>query len=332
MTLAQVAKSPLSGLILVIAVLSAFLALAGGTVVDPVTGTTVNKFLNPGALLQLLTDTSFFTVLAIGVGVVMLTGGIDLSIGSTYALSGVLTAMVLRNAQLGATSIPLALALCLLIGLACGSLNGVMVAHLGVHPFVITLGTMWIFRGVAFVASKAESLLFPMQVTEAVKSSLGLRRDLHPIPVLVTIILLIGAAVFLAKTSPGRKIYSVGGNVEAANLAGIRVKRTWLLVYTLCGLCAGLAAFLGASYYGSASCSDGTGYELYAIASAVVGGISLNGGRGVIAGAGLGALLIMLFRQGVVTLSLDTKYEWIIIGVAIIIAVLLDKLSRKRQI
>ena len=109
------------------------------------------------------------------------------------------------------------------------------------------------------------------------------------------------------------------------------MSRVLLTVYALCGLCAGLAAFLGASYYGSASCADGQGYELYAIAAAVVGGVSLKGGRGTVFGAALGALLISLFRQAVVTLHLDTNYEWIIIGIAIVVAVSLERLTRLRE-
>ncbi len=331
----RVAQIPQIGLLGVILAMCAFITMKAGSHVDPISHVTVNSFLNPGTIVQVLTDTSFFAVMAVGIAFVIITGGIDLSVGSTYALAGVLTAMVLRatvpEGAAGPGIVVEAIVLCLAVGTACGFLNGVMVTSLRVHPFVITLGTMWIFRGVAFVTSKAESILMPETVTDAIKVNLGMRKDLYPVPFLIALATIVAGIVFLTKTVAGRNIYAVGGNSEASHYAGIRVPRVLLLVYTLCGLTAGLAAFLGAGFYGAASCSDGQGYELYAIAAAVVGGVSLLGGRGTAFGAGLGALLIVLFRQAVVTLNLDTKYEWIIIGVAIIVAVFLERLTRGRR-
>ncbi|MBS1714746.1 MAG: ABC transporter permease [Armatimonadetes bacterium] len=336
MGLAKVgARFPQAGLVgVILAVTVAVTALAGSHV-DRMTGRTVNGFLNAGTVFQTLTDTSFFAVLAVGIGLVIVTGGIDLSVGSTYALSGVWTAMALRT--LGAPGWPpgaavaAALVLCLAIGLVCGLVNGVLVTNLGVHPFVVTLGTMWIYRGLAFTTSKAESVLMPDAVVGAVKSSLWLRKDLHPVPLLVMVATVVIVGVYLSRTVAGRDLYATGGNREAAGLSGIRVPRVIVGAHALCGLCAGLAAFLGASYYGSASCSDGQGYELYAIAAAVVGGVSLLGGRGTAFGAALGALLIMLFRQGVVTLHWDSKYEWVIIGSAVILAVSVERLTGRRE-
>lgn len=325
------AKTQHFGLVAVILLIGTLLFFFANPLTDPITRVQVNGFLNPGTLVQVMKDTTFFAILACGITLVILTGGIDLSVGSTYALAGVLTAMALRNPAFGSASLLVGLVLCLGIGLLCGTLNGVLVTALGVHPFIITLGMMWVYRGIAFVSSKAESILVPNALTEAVKWNMGLRRDLYPVPILVMLAVIVVGTVLLTKTVVGRNIYAVGGNAEASHLAGLRVPRVLILVYALCGLCAGLAAFLGASYYGSASCSDGQGYELYAIAAAVVGGASLNGGRGTIIGAGLGALLIVLFRQAVVTLHLDTQYEWIIIGVAIIVAVFLEKLTRRSE-
>jgi len=138
---------------------------------------------------------------------------------------------------------------------------------------------------------------------------------------------IVSAAWFLSKTVAGRNIYAVGGNQEASFYSGIRLPRVLIGVYMLGGFAAGLAAFVGAGYYGSASCADAQGYELYVIASAVVGGVSLSGGRGTALGAGLGALLIVLIRQAIITLKLDKNYEWIIIGLAIIIAVFIDRMT-----
>ncbi|MBT5875388.1 MAG: ABC transporter permease, partial [Candidatus Latescibacteria bacterium] len=136
-------------------------------------------------------------------------------------------------------------------------------------------------------------------------------------------------ALYLSRTVMGRHIFAVGGNIEASRYAGLRIGRILIGVYVVSGLTAGLAAFVGSSYYGSASCVDATGYELYVIASAVVGGASLTGGRGSAVNAMLGAMLIVLIRQSIRTLHFDQNYEWIIIGGAIIIAVVLDQLNQR---
>jgi ribose transport system permease protein len=213
------------------------------------------------------------------------------------------------------------------IGLLAGFLNGVMVCQLGVHPFIITLGTMWVYRGIAFVTTKAMSILVPDSLTHLTKANLGLRKDLYPVPMLVMITVTIIGALYLQKTTWGRRIFAVGGNVDAAKYSGLPIKRILTSVYVIAGLCAGIAAFVGTSFYGAASSGDATGYELYVIASAVVGGASLNGGKGSAVGAFLGALLIVMIRQAIRTLNLDQNYEWIIIGVAIVVSVVLDRWS-----
>jgi ribose transport system permease protein len=186
---------------------------------------------------------------------------------------------------------------------------------------------MWVLRGVAFVASEAQSILVPDALTRVAKASLGLNAALYPVPMIVMIVMAILGALFLTYTVAGRYVFAVGGNSEASRLSGVPVHRVRLLVYVIAGVTAGLAAFMGAAFYGSASCGDATGYELYVIASAVVGGASLSGGRGSATGAMLGAVLIVLIRQSIRTLHFDQNYEWIIIGCAIIVAVVLDQTS-----
>jgi ribose transport system permease protein len=198
---------------------------------------------------------------------------------------------------------------------------------LGVHPFIITLGSMWIVRGIAFVASSAESILVPSSLTQVAKASLGFGTALYPVPMLVMLLVAIAGSLYLTRTVWGRRVFAVGGNAEASRFSGVPVGRVKAGVYVLSGLTAGLAAFMGASFYGSASCADATGYELYVIASAVVGGASLSGGKGSAINALLGAVLIVLIRQSIRTLHFDQNYEWIIIGCAIIIAVVLDQAS-----
>jgi ribose/xylose/arabinose/galactoside ABC-type transport system permease subunit len=323
--------SPQAGLVLVILLLGGLLSVFAGSHVDPRSGQVVNNFLNSYTLIQTATDASFFAIMAVGATIVIISGGIDLSVGSVYALAGVTTAMVLRS--LGpldpSAAIALGLAASLGIGFACGAVNGALVVGLGVHPFIITLGTMWIVRGIAFVISNAESILLPRSLTSVAKASLGLGDSLYPVPMMVMILVAAIGSVYLMQTVGGRRVFAVGGNQEASRFSGVPIGRVKIAVFVLSGLTAGLAAFMGASFYGSASCADATGYELYVIASAVVGGASLSGGKGSAAGALLGAVLIVLIRQSIRTLHFDQNYEWIIIGCAIIIAVVLDQASAR---
>jgi ribose transport system permease protein len=320
-----------AGLLLVILLLGIVLTLAAGSHIDARSGVAVNNFLNAHTLLQTATDASFFAIMAVGATVVIISGGIDLSVGSIYAFAGVSMAMALRAAgpaSPGAT-ILFGLAVSLAAGLVCGLANGLMVVGLRVHPFIITLGTMWIVRGIAFVTSHAESILVPTALTGVAKASLGLGESLYPVPLLVVAVVTVLGAVFLTRTVPGRHIFATGGNPEASRFSGLRLDRIRLGVYVISGLTAGVAAFLGASFYGSASCGDATGYELYVIAAAVVGGASLAGGKGSAVSATLGALLIVLIRQSIRTLHFDQNYEWIIIGGATVLAVVLDQASAR---
>jgi ribose/xylose/arabinose/galactoside ABC-type transport system permease subunit len=319
-----------SGLLLVTLLLGVLLSLLAGAHTDRLTGREVNNFLNSYTLMQSATDASFFAIMAVGVTMIIIAGGIDLSVGSIYALSGVLTALTLRSMTAGpALTLWTGMALCLGLGLACGLANGLMVVGLRVHPFIITLGTMWVFRGIAFVASKAESILLPECVVRAVKLAPGADGALYPVPLLVMLAVTALGALFLSGTVSGRHVYAIGGNLEASRYAGLRTGRVLVSVYALSGLAAGIAAFVGSGYYGSASCADATGYELYVIASAVVGGASLSGGKGSAVNATLGAILIVLIRQSIRTLHFDQNYEWIIIGSAIVVAVVLDRLNAR---
>jgi len=320
-----------SGLILVIIAIIIILSLFAGSHEDKVTGKQVNNFLNKNTLVQTATDASFFAVMAIGATLVIISGGIDLSVGSIYALAGVIMALALRSlGQMGfyptfLTGMIIALG----IGLVCGLINGSLIVGLKVHPFIITLGSMWVLRGLAFVTSKAESILLPDTLTQFAKATFGLSHTLYPVPMLVMFFVAIIGEIYLSKTVMGRNIFAVGGNIDAARYSGLRLNRILIGVYVISGLCSGIAAFVGSSFYGSATCSDATGYELYVIASAVVGGASLNGGKGSVLSAMLGAILIILIRQSIRTLHLDQNYEWIIIGCAIIVAVVLDQINAK---
>jgi ribose transport system permease protein len=327
----SILRSQSAGLVLVLLALGTLLTAVAGSHTDPMTGETVNNFLNAHTLIQMATDASTFAIMGVGATLVIISGGIDLSVGSVYALAGVVMALTLR--ALGpmdpVLTVATGLAVCVVVSLLCGLANGAMTVGLGVHSFIITLGTMWILRGLAFVISNAESILVPMSLTNFAKASLGLGKTLSPVPLLGMILVTVVGAIYLTRTVMGRHIFAVGGNAEASRFSGLNIKRIELGVFIWSGLTAGIAAFLGAAFYGSATSSDGTGYELYVIASAVVGGASLTGGRGSAVSAMLGALLIVLIRQAIRTLHLDQNYEWIIIGSAMILAVVLDQSGRK---
>ncbi len=329
-----------TGLLGVVLALGLMLSIFGGSlqVRDRSTGETraVNKFLRADNLDKLAKNTSFFAIMAVGATFVVITGGIDLSVGSIYCLAAVCGAMFLnhfgpRGAGAGASPlwvVPAAILLCVGVGTLCGLLNGMGVVWLRVHPFVVTLGTMAIYRGLAFVMTKAQAFTsFPAEFTDGLirrKVAWG-GADLYPVPLAIMIGVTLAAAWFLRRAVTGRYIFAVGGNEQASLFSGLPVSRIKLKVYAFGGLTAGIAAMIMLGYYGSASSDAGKGYELDVIAAAVVGGASLAGGRGTALGALLGALTIQIINNGIVILNIDQNYSQIIIGGVIVLAVLLDR-------
>jgi ribose/xylose/arabinose/galactoside ABC-type transport system permease subunit len=274
---------------------------------------------------------------------VIIAGGIDISVGAIFALSALCTAKVLQNFSEDAgalMTIPTALAIACGIGLACGLLNGLLVVLLRVHPFIVTLGTMGIFRGACNVwvtnptikTLPAPGKTLPMSFTDNFMM-VELPRDwlklqgIQPMPIIVALACVIAGWFYLSLMVAGRENYAVGGNEEAARFSGLAVGRIKLRVYALCGLAAGIAGWVSVGYFGSASTATGQGYELTVIAAAVVGGASLTGGRGTALGALLGALVIKLIENGILILHLNRDYSSIIIGTAIIVAVAADQFS-----
>jgi ribose transport system permease protein len=352
------------GLIVVIFVLGALLTLFGGSVKMPLFETNSqgerqrvfratpegerepvlierNKFLNAQNLAQLAKDTSFIAIMAVGATFVIISGGIDLSVGAIYALASVLAAIVFRRfgpdgawANSSAwISVPLGLCTCIGLATFCGLLNGGMIVSLKVHPFIITLGTMAIFRGIAFVITKGQSIGgFPLAFRDLVRWEVG--EGLSLVPLAVMVLVALAGGIYLSRQAAGRRVYAVGGNELASRYSGIRVERVKLSVFIFSGLTAGIAALLSLGYYGGATSGDGQGYELNVIAAAVVGGASLSGGKGSALGALLGALIIQMISSGIVILGIDQNYSQIIIGSVVIVAVVLDQfnnwISRRR--
>jgi ribose/xylose/arabinose/galactoside ABC-type transport system permease subunit len=211
-------------------------------------------------------------------------------------------------------------------------LNGAIVVGLRMHPFIVTLGTMSIFRGIGNVRVTEKHLpsqdsVMPDSFTQLLTWSPKGQPYVQPVPVVIMLFCVAVGWFYLSLMVGGRENYAVGGNEEAARFSGIRVAWVKLRVYALSGLAAGIAGFVAAGYYGSASTNMGSGYELTVIAAAVVGGASLTGGRGTALGALLGALVIKLIENGIFILNLNKEYSSIIIGIAIIIAVAIDRFS-----
>lgn len=328
-----------TGLLGVVVALGLLLSIFGGSIQVRNRGTgetqTVNKFLRADNLDKLAKNTSFFAIMAVGATLVIISGGIDLSVGSIYCLAAVCGAMFLhrfgpQGASAGASPVwvvPAAILLCLGVGTLCGLLNGLGVVLLRVHPFVITLGTMAIYRGIAFVMTKAQAYThFPAQFTDGlIRYEVG--HNLYPVPMTIMVAVTAMAAVYLKFTVTGRQIFAIGGNEQAARYSGLPVERVKLKVYAFSGLMAGIAAMIMLGYYGAASSDAGKGYELDVIAAAVVGGASLAGGRGAALGALLGALIIQMINNGIIILEIDQNYSQIIIGTVIVVAVVLDRIN-----
>jgi ribose transport system permease protein len=345
-------KFPEGGLILVILVLGLLLTIFGGEVERPkiVTGADgqptrvmqtdangqevpvlakLNKFFNAETLTQIAKDTSFFAIMAVGMTVVIITAGIDLSVGSVYALAAVAGAIYMN--QFGSDGSPWAACVGVLVtlgvGVLCGFLNGMMTVGFNVHPFIITLGTMAIYRGIAFVSTNGQSIGdFPQSFRDFVRQ--GVIGDLSLVPLIVMILVCVVGGIFLARMTIGRRIYAIGGNETASRYSGIRVGRVKLLAYTISGLTAGIGAVLALGYYGAGSSGDGQGYELTVIAAAVVGGASLVGGKGSALGAVLGAVILQMISTGMIILGIPQNYSQIVTGAVVITAVLLDQLNR----
>jgi ribose/xylose/arabinose/galactoside ABC-type transport system permease subunit len=344
-------KFPEGGLLIVIAVLGLGLTVFGGSVQMPKFETTpdgkrerammtnasgqqvpafetANKFFNAKTIVQMAKDTSFFAIMAVGMTFVIITGGIDLSIGSMYALASVCGALVLSpyGPSGGGVATVLGIVATIGIGALLGLFNGAMIALFRVHPFIITLGTMAIYRGTAFVQTSGQSIGgFPEAFRHFIRWEI--LPDLSLVPLIVMLLVAVAGGILLAKTTFGRRIYAIGGNEIASRFSGIRVARVKLLAYTLTGLTAGIASVLALGYYGAGSSGDGQGYELNVIAAAVIGGASLMGGKGTALGALLGAIILQMISNGLVILNIPQNYSQIVIGMVVIAAVLFDRLS-----
>ena len=276
------------------------------------------SFLSVTNLFNVFKQITVAGIVGCGMTFVILTGGIDHSVGSILGLSGVLASGVL--ASTGNTAA--AVAVSLVVGVACGAVNGFFVSVCGIPPFISTLGMMTLLRGVILVYTKGSPI--PIK-SDAYKffgkgSIAGI-----PVPVIILIIVFLLAHYILTQTSYGRSVYAVGGNREAARLSGIRVKTSEFLVYTLNGLMCGMAGLILTARLGSAQSTSGTGIEMDAIAAVILGGTSLSGGVGFVLPTVVGAMIMGIIDNILTLMNVNPHATNIVKGAVILIAVLVDK-------
>ncbi|BAC14529.1 ribose ABC transporter permease [Oceanobacillus iheyensis HTE831] len=277
-------------------------------------------FLDPANIMNLLRQISINGLIAFGMTFVILTGGIDLSVGSILALSSALAAIMMTS---GIDPI-LAVIIGVLLGAVFGALNGILVSKGNLAPFIVTLATMTIFRGLTLVFTDGKPITglgdsYAFQLFGK-GYFLGI-----PVPAVTMIIAFVILWFLLHKMSFGRKTYAIGGNEKAAKISGIKVDRVKIFIYSISGMMAALAGMILTSRLNSAQPTAGTSYEMDAIAAVVLGGTSLAGGKGRIAGTFIGVLIIGILNNGMNLLGISSFYQQVVKGVVILIAVLLDR-------
>jgi ribose transport system permease protein len=284
-------------------------------------------------LLNIADQIVVIAILAIGMTLVIITGGIDLSVGSLIALGAVGTGLLIRDYAGAQNASPAGMVLCSLAGIGCCTLIGLMtggiVTFFTIPPFIVTLAMMLVASGLAYILSAGQSIY------QLPDSFIWLGRGttfFHiPITILLMLVLYVLAHIVMSQFKIGRYIYAVGGNAEAARLSGVNVHQVIIFVYVVCGTLAGLGGVILASQLKSGSPTYGLMYEMYAIASVVVGGASLNGGQGKVFGTLIGAFIIAVIQNGMNLLGIESYTQKVVFGLVILGAVMLDILKRKNK-
>jgi len=280
------------------------------------------NFLTSTNLSSVVRQTAVINIMALGMTVIIIAGGIDLSVGSILALAGLLGAMTMEKYGIG-----WGMAAGMLVGMLCGFANGLMITSLRISPFIVTLGTMGIYRGFALIISKG----LPVHEIPPSFSYLG-EGTLLGVPFVLWILLLCAAAThtMLEHTRHGRYAFAIGSNPDAAFYAGVPVKFHTTLVYAGAGLLTGLSGMIEVSRLMTGQPTGGQGYELTAIAAVVIGGGSLRGGEGSVLGTLVGAFIMGLLANGSDLLGTNPYWQQVIIGAVIILAVAFDELRKRR--
>ena len=280
-------------------------------------------FLDINNLLNTARAFSAYAIAGLGVSMVIMLGGIDISICAIYGLAGVVAALSIKG---GVPTVP-AILLGLLSGCACGLFNGLLVVYCKLPPYIATLGTQQIFRGICYITTRG----YPISGLGSGFLWLGQGRFLGiPIAIYAMILIVLLFAIFRNKTTTGRRIFAMGGNEEATRISGVNTTRLKILCFILSGVTAAFAGILNASKLGVCQPTAGTGFEMDAIAAVVIGGSSLSGGEGTVIGTIIGAAIIGVLRNALVLLSVDSYFQTLIIGTVIIVAVSIDQIRKSK--
>ena len=300
------------GIIIAFLVLAAFFTI------------TSDKFLTSSNIINILRQISINALLAYGMTFVILIGGIDLSVGSILGVSGVLSVTLAVNGM----NYIVAMIIGILVGILFGMLNGACIALGKLPAFIVTLATMEIGRGLAYIITGGTSCRYDNDFFNEIGNGYV---GIIPIPVIIMVVIGIVCAVSLSKTKFGRHVYAVGGNREAARFSGIKTQKVELLVYTICGMLSGVAGIVLSSRLVGAQPTAGDGYELDAIAAVVLGGTSMTGGVGTIGGTVIGALIIGTLNNGLNLLDVSSYWQRVCKGIIILIAVYIDAVKKDKS-
>jgi ribose transport system permease protein len=297
--------------------------LIGLVAIVVIFGLLAPDFLSQRNLLNILQQSSINACLALGMTLVIISGGIDLSVGPTAAISAVITATML----VAGVPVPIAILAGLAIGAVCGLVNGVLVAYAGLQPFIVTLGTLSTYRAIALIYTGGNPVLGVPAGFRALfnGSLLGL-----PIPVIMVAVVALLAWVLLKKTPLGEYLLAVGGNEEAAYVAGVPIAITKITAYVISGVLAALASMILVGRLGAAEPILGNLWELDAIAAAAIGGASLMGGKGSVIGTILGAVILGAMRNGLTLMNVQAFYQLLATGLIILVAMMIDRVTRGR--
>jgi len=282
-------------------------------------------FFDSHNFVNILQQSTIVAISGVGMTLVIITGGIDLSVGSVAALTGMVVGVLVMNLHLWSL---LALMLGLMVGVAAGVINGFLLTRFRLQPMVVTLGMMTIARGLTLISTSGR----PVFVTDSTIIAIGNGTFLGlPVQVCIAIAVAVVASLALNFTFFGRYVFSIGGNEEATRLSGVPVTRYKLIAYIISGLCSSVVGIVLVGLLGSSEPTVGIGLELDSIAVAAIGGTSLMGGVGGIGGTMLGALLIGTLKNGLTILDIVSYYQQVLIGVVIIVAVTIDSIRQRNQ-
>jgi ribose transport system permease protein len=281
-----------------------------------------SSFYQPANLIDVMLQSAINAIIAVGMTLVIMTRGIDLSVGSIVGLSSMVASDMLSHGLL------IGIGAGLLTGLVCGAINGLLIAKLKLPDFIVTLGTLSVFRGGALIYTNGQPIYgLPQSFRDVFAGTLlGV-----PTPVIFALVIAVGAFLFIRLTALGEQVIAIGGNEEAARLSGISIQRGKILVYTVSGVLSSIAGFILIGRIGAAEPIGGNGFELQAIGAAVIGGASLFGGVGNPLGSIIGALTLGGLQDGLTLMNVPSFWQYVASGVVVILAVYADQLTRKRR-